>query len=58
MAKAAQKKHKIALLTAGGLAPCLSAAVGYLITDYSKKLLKVEINGYMGLLKGNVSAFL
>jgi len=56
MAKAAQKKHKIALLTAGGLAPCLSAAVGYLIADYSKKLPKAEIfgyrNGYMGLLKG------
>ena len=58
MAKAQTKKHKIALLTAGGLVPCLSAAVGYLITDYSKKLLKVEINGYMGLLKGNVSAFM
>ncbi len=60
MAKAAQKspakKHKIALLTAGGLAPCLSAAVGYLIADYSKRLPKAEIigyrNGYMGLLKG------
>ena len=56
MAKPAQKKHKIALLTAGGLAPCLSAAVGYLIADYSKKLPKAEIigyrNGYMGLLKG------
>lgn len=49
-------KHKIALLTAGGLAPCLSAAVGYLIDMYSKKLTKAEIigyrNGYMGLLKG------
>ena len=54
--KVAQRKHKIALLTAGGLAPCLSAAVGYLIADYSKKLPKAEIigyrNGYMGLLKG------
>jgi pyrophosphate--fructose-6-phosphate 1-phosphotransferase len=56
MAKAAVKKHKIALLTAGGLAPCLSAAVGYLIDMYSKKLPKAEIigyrNGYMGLLRG------
>ncbi len=56
MAKAAQKKHKIALLTAGGLAPCLSASVGYLIDMYSKKLPRAEIigyrNGYMGLLKG------
>ena len=55
MAKPAQK-HKIALLTAGGLAPCLSAAVGFLIDMYSKKLPKAEIigyrNGYMGLLKG------
>jgi diphosphate-dependent phosphofructokinase len=49
-------KTKIALLTAGGLAPCLSAAVGGLIAAYSKKLPKAEIigyrNGYMGLLKG------
>ena len=56
MAKVAAKKHKIALLTAGGLAPCLSAAVGGLINEYSKKLPKAEIigyrNGYMGLLKG------
>jgi diphosphate-dependent phosphofructokinase len=63
MAKAAKRtskkssvKHKIAFLTAGGLAPCLSASVGYLIDMYSKKLPKAEIigyrNGYMGLLKG------
>ncbi len=60
MAKAAKKpavkKQKIALLTAGGLAPCLSASVGFLIDMYSKKLPKAEIigyrNGYMGLLKG------
>jgi diphosphate-dependent phosphofructokinase len=56
MAKAAAKKQKIALLTAGGLAPCLSASVGFLIDMYSKKLPKAEIigyrNGYMGLLKG------
>jgi diphosphate-dependent phosphofructokinase len=58
MAKAAYKtpKVKIALLTAGGLAPCLSASVGYLIAAYTKKLPKAEIigyrNGYMGLLKG------
>ncbi len=49
-------KHKIALLTAGGLAPCLSAAVGGLIMEYTKRLPKAEIigyrNGYMGLLKG------
>ena len=54
--KPAAKKQKIALLTAGGLAPCLSASVGFLIDMYSKKLPKAEIigyrNGYMGLLKG------
>ena len=54
MAKNTQ--HKIALLTAGGLAPCLSAAVGGLIAGYSKQLPKAPIigyrNGYMGLLKG------
>jgi diphosphate-dependent phosphofructokinase len=52
----AAKKHRIAMLTAGGLAPCLSAAVGGLIMEYTKKMPKAEIigyrNGYMGLLKG------
>ncbi|MEQ1499510.1 MAG: pyrophosphate--fructose-6-phosphate 1-phosphotransferase [Novosphingobium sp.] len=47
---------KIALLTAGGIAPCLSAAVGYLISDYSRIEPEAEIigyrNGYMGLLQG------
>jgi pyrophosphate--fructose-6-phosphate 1-phosphotransferase len=56
MAKASPTKHKIAMLTAGGLAPCLSAAVGGLIMEYTKKMPKAEIigyrNGYMGLLKG------
>jgi pyrophosphate--fructose-6-phosphate 1-phosphotransferase len=48
--------EKIALLTAGGIAPCLSAAVGYLIAGYSSAAPKAEIigyrNGYMGLLQG------
>jgi diphosphate-dependent phosphofructokinase len=56
MANSIPTKHKIALLTAGGLAPCLSAAVGGLILEYSRKLPKADIigyrNGYMGLLKG------
>lgn len=47
---------KIALLTAGGIAPCLSAAVGYLIDGYSRVAPEAEIigyrNGYMGLLQG------
>lgn len=47
---------KIALLTAGGIAPCLSAAVGYLIAGYTDAAPEADIiayrNGYMGLLKG------
>jgi diphosphate-dependent phosphofructokinase len=49
-------KQKIAMLTAGGLAPCLSAAVGGLIMEYTRLSPKAEIVGYMsgyaGLLKG------
>jgi diphosphate-dependent phosphofructokinase len=49
--------HKIALLTAGGLAPCLSSAVGGLIERYSEILPDAEIIGYLagyrGLLQGN-----
>lgn len=49
-------KPKIAMLTAGGLAPCLSAAVGSLIIEYTKLAPKAEIigyrAGYAGLLKG------
>src|SRR5688572_10782711 len=48
---------KVGILTAGGLAPCLSAAIGYLIETYTRKAPDVEIicyvNGYMGLLQGN-----
>ncbi len=50
-------KHKIALLTAGGLAPCLSSAVGGLIERYSEILPDAPIIGYLagykGLLQGN-----
>ena len=49
-------EQKIAMLTAGGLAPCLSAAVGGLIGEYTKLAPKAEIigyrSGYAGLLKG------
>lgn len=48
--------RKVALLTAGGLAPCLSSAIGFLIKRYSEVAPDVEIiayrNGYHGLLKG------
>ena len=47
---------KVAFLTAGGLAPCLSSSIGFLIDEYTKKAPQVEmigyVNGYMGLLKG------
>lgn len=47
---------KVGFLTAGGLAPCLSSAVGALITEYAVKHPSVEIicytNGYKGLLTG------
>ncbi len=48
---------KVALLTAGGLAPCLSSAVASLLAEYSKVAPEVEIiayrNGYQGLLLGD-----
>jgi len=47
---------RVGILTAGGLAPCLSSAVGYLIDAYTRVDPSIEIigyvNGYMGLLKG------
>lgn len=47
---------KVGILTAGGLAPCLSAAIGGLIQRYTEIDPSVEIicykNGYYGLLKG------
>ena len=51
-----KKVKKVALLTAGGLAPCLSSAVGGLIERYTELAPEVElvcyIGGYKGLLKG------
>jgi len=48
---------KVALLTAGGLAPCLSSAVGGLIERYTELYPDVEIiayrGGYKGLLLGD-----
>jgi pyrophosphate--fructose-6-phosphate 1-phosphotransferase len=46
------KQHKVALLTAGGLAPCLSSAVGGLIERYSELAPEVELIGYLGGYKG------
>ncbi|MCH2111084.1 MAG: 6-phosphofructokinase, partial [Polyangiaceae bacterium] len=47
-----EKKQKVALLTAGGLAPCLSSAVGGLIERYTDIAPEVEIIGYLGGYKG------
>lgn len=48
---------RVALLTAGGLAPCLSSAVGCLIERYTEIAPYVEIiayrGGYSGLLRGD-----
>jgi pyrophosphate--fructose-6-phosphate 1-phosphotransferase len=48
----------VAILTAGGLAPCLSSAVGGLIERYSEVAPNVRIiayrNGYAGLLTGDL----
>ena len=47
----------VAMLTAGGLAPCLSSAVGGLIERYTEVAPNARIiaylNGYAGLLKGD-----
>ena len=47
---------KVAFLTAGGIAPCLSASLGRLIFNYSRQSSNVTmigyLNGYKGLLKG------
>ncbi|UEJ82843.1 pyrophosphate--fructose-6-phosphate 1-phosphotransferase [Brachybacterium halotolerans subsp. kimchii] len=47
---------RVALLTAGGYAPCLSSAVGGLIERYTELVPDVEIiaykHGYWGLLSG------
>ncbi|MCI9889712.1 pyrophosphate--fructose-6-phosphate 1-phosphotransferase [Micrococcales bacterium 31B] len=49
--------RRVALLTAGGYAPCLSSAVGGLIERYTEIAPDVEIiaytHGYHGLLSGN-----
>lgn len=49
--------RRVALLTAGGYAPCLSAAVGGLIERYTALLPDVEIlayrHGYHGVLTGS-----
>lgn len=52
---------KIAFLTAGGIAPCLSASIGALIECYAETAPDAELigylNGYQGLLKGRFIEF-
>ena len=51
------KPKKVAILTAGGLAPCLSSAIGGLIERYTEIDPSIEIicyvGGYKGLLLGD-----
>ena len=50
-------QQRVAILTAGGYAPCLSSAVGALIETYTRVSPETEIlayrHGYHGLLTGN-----
>ena len=52
---------KIAFLTAGGIAPCLSSSIGALIEKYNEiatdAVLIGYLNGYRGLLLGNSIEF-
>ena len=38
---------KVGILTAGGLAPCLSSTIGFLIERYTQVAPDVEIIGYI-----------
>ena len=48
---------RVGILTAGGLAPCLSSAIGALIEAYTEQAPEIEIvcyrSGYKGLLLGD-----
>ena len=52
---------KIAFLTAGGIAPCLSSSIGALVQNYNRVLPNSEmigyLNGYRGLLLGKSIEF-
>lgn len=52
---------KVAFLTSGGIAPCLSASIGRLTANYLEKDSEIEIigylNGYKGLLLGKSIKF-
>ena len=52
---------KIAFLTAGGIAPCLSSSIGALISEYNQLAPNAKmmgyLNGYRGLLLGESIIF-
>ena len=52
---------KIAFLTAGGIAPCLSSSIGALIQNYTRvspnSRMIGYLNGYRGLLLGQSIKF-
>ena len=54
------RPKKVAILTAGGLAPCLNSAIGSLIERYTEIDPSIEIicyrSGYKGLLLGDAYA--
>ena len=43
---------KVALLTSGGIAPCLSASIGRLASQYYNQYSDVQIIGYLHGYKG------
>ena len=47
-------QFKVGILTAGGLAPCLSSAVGYLIEKYEALDPTIEIIAYKSGYRGQV----
>ncbi|OAM88706.1 pyrophosphate--fructose-6-phosphate 1-phosphotransferase [Termitidicoccus mucosus] len=57
MTTSTTRPKKVAILTAGGLAPCLSSAIGGLIERYTEIAPDIEIiayrGGYKGLLLGD-----
>ena len=52
---------RIAFLTAGGLAPCLSSSIGALVESYTELAPDAQmigyLNGYQGLLLGQSHPF-
>ena len=52
---------KVAFLTAGGIAPCLSSAIASLANNYYKRDCNISmigyLHGYKGLLQGNSISF-